>query len=125
MKFELDLGSGHNLRIAAYAAGSVTVATVVYRHSIVLAPNRPVMPWPPAQFSDLAPGHFELLAAVEPEVVLIGTGGKLQFPAMDLLSPLVSRNIGFEIMDTGAACRSYNFLLGEGRQVAAALLMID
>ncbi|MBI2994889.1 MAG: hypothetical protein HYY48_12055 [Gammaproteobacteria bacterium] len=58
-------------------------------------------------------------------VNLIGTGRGLLFPAASLLAPLASKRIGFEIMDTGAACRAYNFLLGEGRQVAAGLLMIE
>lgn len=125
MKIDLDLVSGHARKIDAYATGSVTVAAVVYRHSIVLGSGQPVIAWPPRQFPDFKAEHFEMLVALNPEVVLIGTGRGLLFPAASLLAPLASKRIGFEIMDTGAACRAYNFLLGEGRQVAAGLLMIE
>ena len=62
---------------------------------------------------------------IMPEVLLIGTGQKLVFPDQKILLPLYHAGIGHEIMDTGAACRSYNFLVGEGRHVAAALFMIQ
>ena len=125
MKIDFDLGAHGNTRVSAYAAGCVTVGAVVYAHSVVLAPGHDAKPWPPQRFSDLAAEHFEMLAALGPEIVLVGTGRRLLFPAAETLAPLTARRIGIEIMDTGAACRAYNFLLGEGRQVAAALLMID
>lgn len=124
MKIDPDLEGRHLNKVDAYATGSITVAAVVYRHSLVLASGHGVMPWPPQRFPDFIAEHFEMLAALDPEVVLIGTGRSLIFPASPLLAPLASKQIGFEIMDTGAACRAYNFLLGEGRQVAAGLLLI-
>jgi uncharacterized protein len=57
--------------------------------------------------------------------VILGTGRRQRFPRTELLAPLVKARIGWEVMDTGAACRTYNILLGEGRNVAAALLMIE
>lgn len=125
MKIDLDLGSHEKTRVRAYATGCVTIGAVVYAHSIVLAAGHDVQSWPPPRFADLAVEHFEMLAALGPEIVLVGTGRRGLFPAAELLAPLVARQIGHEIMDTGAACRAYNFLLGEGRQVAAALLMIE
>jgi uncharacterized protein len=66
-----------------------------------------------------------VLAELESEVVLIGTGKSLRFPRSELIAPLMASGTGFEIMDTAAACRTYNILMGEGRRVSAALLMIE
>jgi uncharacterized protein len=57
--------------------------------------------------------------------VILGTGVKLRFPSPSLTRALVEANIGLEVMDTGAACRTYNILMGDGRRVVAALLMIE
>jgi uncharacterized protein len=66
-----------------------------------------------------------MLAELRPEVVILGTGVKLRFPPPSLTRALVEANIGLEVMDTGAACRTYNILMGDGRRVVAALLMIE
>lgn len=125
MKIDLDIGSQNRNKIEAYSTGRVVIAGIAYAYSILLTPENPVQPWSPQRFEDLTAAHFEAIAACAPEIVLVGTGRQLRFPASDLLAPLTSRRIGLEIMDTGAVCRSYNFLLGEGRQVTAALLMIE
>ena len=63
------------------------------------------------------------MAALEPELVLFGSGSTLRFPRPEWLRPLVERRIGLETMDTPAACRTYNLLVAEGRSVVAALLV--
>ena len=80
--------------------------------------------WPPRTFADLAVQHIQVLLNLEPEIILLGTGSSLRFPDNDILQPVYSGHIGLEIMDTGAACRAYNFLSAEGRKVIAALLQI-
>jgi uncharacterized protein len=127
--------------IHAYAAGQVTVTLPfdpsantdaetgpvrreILRHSLIIMPDRLVTDWPPQRFEDLEPDHFDLLAAYAPEVVLFGSGARLQHPHPRLLSALINRGIGVEVMDTGSACRTYNFLMSDRRRVAAALLMI-
>lgn len=124
---KLDLESGGNRRnqIRSYGPGHIVVGNVTYVHSLLLTPDDLIDTWPPQTFEDLLPVHFEAIAALEPELVLVGTGKRLRFPQAGILAPLSSRNIGVEIMDTGAACRSYNFLAGEGRRLAAALLMVE
>jgi uncharacterized protein len=62
-------------------------------------------------------------AALDAELVLIGTGRSLQFPPAEALRPLIEARLGFEIMDTQAACRTYNILMAENRRVAAALIL--
>ena len=73
-------------------------------------------------FEALSAEHFEAIAALDPEVVLLGTGRVQRFPHPRLTTALSSRRIGIEAMDTGAACRTYNILMSEGRKVLAALI---
>jgi uncharacterized protein len=87
----------------------------------VLTPER-VEPWPTASFEALAEADFERLRALDPEVVLLGTGARQRFPHPRLARPLAEARIGLEVMNTPAACRTYNILMAEGRKVVAALL---
>lgn len=123
MKIHLESGTGRNF-IRRYAPGSITVNDQAYRRSLIVAPEH-VCDWPPEDFGALAAPHFETIAAMQPEVVILGTGAKLRFPAPALTRALVEANIGLEVMDTGAACRTYNILMSDGRKVVAALLMIE
>lgn len=123
MKIHLESGVGQNL-IRAYAPGSVTINNVAHTRSLIVTPEQ-VIDWPPASFAEILAVHFDVLAAMRPEVVILGTGTKLQFPSPRLTRALVEANIGLEVMDTGAACRTYNILMSDGRRVAAALLMIE
>jgi uncharacterized protein len=68
--------------------------------------------------------HFDAVLAAEPEVVLLGTGARQRFAHPRLTAALIARRIGVESMDTGAACRTYNILMTEGRKVLAALLPV-
>ncbi len=94
-----------------------------FEHSILVVPDRPVIEWPVANFEELAVESFAAVAAVEPEVVIFGSGARLRFPHPRLTAPLISRGIGVETMDVHAACRTYNILMAEGRKVAAVLLI--
>ena len=68
-------------------------------------------------------GYLSLLEVLEPELVVLGTGSRLRFPPPALTAGLLAKGIGVEVMDTAAACRTYNVLMSEGRQVVAALLL--
>ena len=102
--------------------GSKGVAEKVER-SIVIGARGEKFDWNCARFEDLTAEHFELLAQSQPELVIFGSGTRLRFPPPALLSALMDKRIGLETMDTLAACRTYNILAGEGRQVLAALLI--
>ena len=106
-----------------YGDGYVEVNAVRFEHSILVVPDRPVIEWPVANFEELAVESFAAVAAVEPEVVIFGSGARLRFPHPRLTAPLISRGIGVETMDVHAACRTYNILMAEGRKVAAVLLI--
>ena len=124
MKIHLESGIGQNL-IRAYAPNRITINEEVYTTSLIVTPRQVVTEWPPVSFADLLAEHFETIVPLRPEVVILGTGARLQFPAPSLTRSLVEAGIGIEVMDTGAACRTYNFLMSDGRRVAAALLMIE
>ncbi|NIR58292.1 MAG: Xcc1710-like domain-containing protein [Gammaproteobacteria bacterium] len=124
MKLSFDLDTGRNF-IRGYAEGRITVnQDTVVEGSVVVMPDRLVTDWPPETFDALAAEHFEALLELEPEVVLLGTGERQRFPHPTLTRALVERGIGIEVMDTPAACRTYNILMSEERRVAAALIMI-
>ena len=124
MRIQLETGGNANL-IRTYGIGQVIVNQAAYSASVIVLPNRIIPDWPPQRFPELALPHLEMLAGLDAEVILLGTGKHLRFPRAEMLAPLVAAGIGWEIMDTGAACRIYNILMGEGRKVAAALLMIE
>ena len=124
MRFQLETGGQANL-IRTYAPGCIVVNQEAYTHSLIVLPGEVIADWPPQVFTAFTTDHFEALAALGTEVVILGTGQRQQFPRAELLAPLIKAGIGWEVMDSGAACRTYNILMGEGRNVAAALLMIE
>ncbi len=122
MKIEQDVPLQGNY-IRGYAPGEVRVNDVAYHSSLIVTPERLIEGWPPARFEDLAAEHLRQVAALEPEIVVLGTGDIHRFPHPRLLRALYERRIGVEIMATTAACRTYNILMAEDRPVAAALLI--
>jgi uncharacterized protein len=122
MKFSLDAGDA-TYRIDRYEPEhSVVVSGEVYRRSIVVLPDQ-LQTWPPDSFAALQREHFAMLLEFSPDVVLLGSGTHFRRPAPALTVDLVNHNIGLEVMDSAAACRTYSLLMAEGRRVAAALLI--
>jgi uncharacterized protein len=115
--------SGALNTVTAYGDHYVDVNLVRHESSILLLPDTPVTDWPVSSFDALGAEHFDLLLQAEPEVVVFGSGARLRFPHPRLTAALTARRIGVETMDFMAACRTYNILMGEGRRVAAALLI--
>jgi uncharacterized protein len=122
MKFTADRPAGA-LVVRGYAAGLLRIGEREIDHSVILSATTLIEPWRPRSVMDLTAGDLEPAIALEPEVLLIGTGPRQVFPDFALFASLRAARIGFEIMDTGAACRTYNVLVGEDRRVAAALLI--
>lgn len=125
MKIQLDTGSSSRNFIRSYGPGQVTVNQQVFRRSLIVTPERIFADWPPRDVTTLVAEHFTLIRELAPEVVVLGTGGRLRFPRPPEVRLLAEANIGLEAMDTGAACRTYNILMQDGRRVLAALLMIE
>lgn len=122
MKLHLDNPSSRNL-VTGYGAGYVAINHRQYASSLILLPDRIVETWGTSSFEALTERDFEAICALEPEILLLGTGERQRFPAPALLRPLIEARIGYEIMDLAAACRTFNILMAEGRRVAAALLL--
>jgi uncharacterized protein len=109
--------------IRAYERGLITVGEQQYVHSLILGPGLAIAPWRPQHADDLLHEDFDPVVALRPEILLLGTGSRLNFPAPKLTVRLLQSGIGVEVMDTAAACRTYNILLAEQRRVVAALLL--
>jgi len=122
VKFERDSPDGRN-SFSGYGEGYVQVGARRYTASLVVSGNRLIEDWPAASIEALAADHLAAIVELSPEIVLLGTGATFKFPEASLLAPLYKAGIGVEIMDTPAACRTYNILLGEGRNVVAALVV--
>lgn len=92
-------------------------------NNFIMMPDKLIRNWSGTHFEHLTCQDFEELSKLQPEIVLLGTGKILQRPSAAILSPLINAGIGIEIMDTGAACRTYNILMGDERRVAVVLMI--
>ena len=122
MKLQSDPHSGANT-ITGYGDGYVEINKTPYAHAVVLSSDGAISEWPVKTFDQLEASNFSQLVDLKTELILIGTGSRQRFPKPELLKGLISAKIGFEIMDSQAACRTYNILVGEGRQVVLALIV--
>ena len=122
MKLQSDPHSGANT-ITGYGDGYVEINKTPYDHAVVLRSDGAISEWPVKNFVELDASHFLQLIDLKPELILIGTGSRQRFPKPELLKTLIEAKIGFEIMDSQAACRTYNILVGEGRRVVLALIV--
>jgi uncharacterized protein len=121
MKLQLVQMEGQNA-FTAYGEGYVSVNAIRHTSNLVVLPDRLIPDWTQASFATLKVTDFELLASLDAEIVLLGTGKQLRFPRPELLRPLIQAQKGLEVMDIQAACRTYNVLVSEGRKVAAGLI---
>jgi len=109
--------------IRSYAPGEVTINEEVFRQALIIGPTT-IAPGPAVRdAAELAAAHTADILALEPELVLIGTGARQIFPAAEFGAQFLRAGIGFEVMDTGAACRTFNVLVAEQRRVVALLLL--
>ena len=122
VKLHLDRAGASNF-ISACEPDFVQVNQARYAASLIVLRERIVEQWQPRSLGSMTEADFGMLAGLGVEIVLLGTGKRLCFPHPRLTAPLLNRRIGLEVMDTGAACRTYNILSGEGRNVAAALII--
>ena len=122
MKLHLNQAGGRNA-FTGYGEGYVLVNGVRHELNLLVVPDSPVAAWAVQDPWAMSAEQVSHLAGLDAEVLLIGTGPRLRFPPPKLLQPLFQAGIGVEIMDTPAACRTYNILMGEGRKVVAALIL--
>ena len=121
MKFHLNSAEGNVF--TGHGADYVRLGVVEYRDNVLVTPERIVTGWTAGGFDTLSEADFAALAEFKPEVVLLGTGASLRFPHPRLTRALTDAGIGVEVMDTPAACRTFNILAAEGRRVVAAVIL--
>ena len=124
MKLSLDQGTASHL-IRQYDASGITVNETRYTRDLILMPEAVIEDWASAPPAELTLSHFDALSGHDREILLLGTGREQRFPPARLIAELGRQGIGLEVMDTAAACRTYNVLMSEDRRVAAALMMIE
>ena len=116
-----DLAPGIHL-LTAHGEGFVDINQTRHEGNLIVTPQRIVPGWAADGFDALAIDDFAAVVALGAKIVLLGTGARQRFPAPALLRPLLDAGIALEPMDLPAACRTYNILALEGRDVAAALI---
>jgi uncharacterized protein len=119
MKLDRENTTGNLIRQCT--GNEIHIADQVLRAPVIVTMERLITDWSPPPVSALTLADLDAAMALEPEVILLGTGPRQQFPPAALLTAVLKRGIGIEIMDTAAACRTFNILAAELRRVAAAL----
>lgn len=122
MKLHSSLTHGL-LSITSYDARHIAVNGRPLTKSFLLTPQRLIEDWPPASFDSLTESDLLAVANLDCPIVLLGTGARQRFPAPALMRQLIEKRVGVEVMDSHAACRTYNILMAEGRQVVAAMII--
>lgn len=120
MKLHLEQGAGLQL-FSGYGTGFVAVNHVRYERCVVVSPQA-VVDWQVKGFDALTVADFGFIEELKPEIVILGTGAAQRFPPPALTRSLAAAGVGLEIMDSPAACRTYNILAAEGRRVVAAIM---
>ena len=119
MKFTREAPTAVTIR--RVSADGIQIGDDLHTRSIAITPEAVLGDWSDKPIAALEPGDFDDLLATEPEIVLLGTGEKLEFAPRDVIFALARRQVGLEVMDTAAAARTFNVLAGEGRRVSAVL----
>ena len=109
--------------VTGYDDSGVEINAEHFDYSLIVMPETAPRPWAVPAFESLAAEHFEQIEADQPDVVILGTGARQRFVHPRLVASLSARRIGVECMDSQAACRTYNILMGEGRKVTLALII--
>jgi uncharacterized protein len=122
MKLTLDSTAGRNL-FTGYGDGYVDVNGARHHENVFVGETQVTPAWFSGTLDALSAEHLEPIAAAKPEIVVLGCGAAFRFPRPEVLAPMYRAGIGVEVMDTKAACRTYNILLSEGRRVVAALIV--
>jgi uncharacterized protein len=121
MKLHLTPGAGLQL-FSGYGPGYIAINNVRHETCVVVTPEK-VVQWDVTGFEALGAADFGFIAELKPEIVIFGTGATQRFPLPGLARSLAGIGVGVEIMDSRAACRTYNILASEGRKVVAAVLI--
>jgi uncharacterized protein len=121
MRFTQDSALSLNL-IRGYGGGELRINSASYRGAVILSASNLIHEPTVSTLTELLGFDSGRIFALDPEVLLVGTGERQVFPDAAFSVPYLKKGVGVEIMDTGAACRTYNVLVSEQRRVVALLL---
>lgn len=116
---------GEHLYIRSISDEGIRVGDDFFRNPFILNAERVIYDWPVTSVEQITEQHLEKVLELQPDVVLIGTGANQVFLEPAEMMFFYSRNIGFEVMTTDAACRTFNVLVSESRNVAAMLIPVQ
>ena len=122
MKLHLANFGQQNI-FSGYGDGYVMINRIRHDKNLIVMPDQILEEWPVESVEQLNTGHFDCILPYKPEIILLGTGAHINFPDHGLMAKIIQTGIGFEVMDMQAACRTYNILVEEDRQVAAAIII--
>jgi len=120
---QLDLEKSGRLVIRSFSNGEIHINDQVITTPVIVTTEKILCEWSPPRIEDLSIADFRLALESDPEVILFGTGSRQCFPDGALMVDILRKGVGFEIMDTAAASRTFNVLASEYRKVVAALLI--
>ncbi len=110
-------------KITGYEAHGIKINGRLFEKNLVLSPMDLMTDWAPRHFSAFNAEHLDAIYALKPEVILLGTGKSQHFPEAEVLRRLAAEQVGFEVMSTQAACRTFNIIMSEGRNVVAGFFI--
>lgn len=122
MEIALDSTADKYL-VRSYQPGKITINNITYTENLILTPQTIISPWLAKSLDHLSNEHIELILKLNPSVVIFGSGSEMVLPIPSLMHLFQAKNIGIEIMNTHAACRTYNVLVSEDRAVVAAMIL--
>lgn len=122
MKLHLTTAEKQNL-ITGYGDDFIEINRQRYQHNLIVTPENVFSDWDCSAFAALVPEHFAEIGHSKPEVVLLGSGATHRFLHPKVYAALTEQGIPLECMNTAAACRTYNILMSEGRNVTALLCL--
>jgi len=121
MQLNRETGSGNLIR--SYSVGELRINDAIFTNNVIVSADDIIENWSPANISELSIADFSAAIRSRPELIIFGTGATQIFPPGHVMTDILRQGIGFEVMDTAAACRTFNVLAGEHRRIAAALML--
>ena len=121
MLLNREQGTGNIIR--SFSAGELRINDVIFTNHVIVSSDLIIENWSPANIMELSIADFADALSSTPDLIIFGTGTTQTFPSGVVITDILRRGIGFEVMDTAAACRTFNVLAGERRKVVAALLV--
>ena len=116
---------GDHLFVRATGKKGIRIGDTFFKRSLIISKQTLIDDWPPQAMAELLDEHFVAVFEFEPEVLLLGTGLKQVFLSPLQMVGFYQRGIGIDVMTSEAACRTFNVLVAEGRNVVAAIMPLN